>query len=100
MFEKAVGKARDMFFLNTDIHISGNSSLTIGNCTRIEEYNEVFIRLISGGLCVQICGSNLRAYDYCSGGMLIQGKISQVDLIERSGRVHEESDKRMREDKR
>lgn len=99
MFEKAVGKARDMFFLNTDIHINGNRSLTIENCTRIEEYNEVFVRLISGGLCVQICGCNLRVSDYCSGGMLVQGKISQVDLIERSGAGNEGPAERMRENK-
>jgi len=51
VFEKAVGKARDLFYLNTDIHIEGNRELTIENCSRIEEYNEVFIRVIAGGLC-------------------------------------------------
>ena len=53
MFEKAVGKARDLFYLNTDIHIEGNRELTIENCSRIEEYNEVFIRVIAGGMCIR-----------------------------------------------
>ena len=91
MFEKAVGKARDLFYLNTDIHI---------DCSRIEEYNEVFIRVIAGGMCIQICGCDLKAYDYCAKGLVIRGKISQVDLIERSGGGHERSAQGLREDQR
>ena len=100
VFEKAVGKARDLFYLNTDIHIEGNRELTIENCSRIEEYNEVFIRVIAGGMCIQICGCDLKAYDYCAKGLVIRGKISQVDLIERSGGGHERSAQGLREDQR
>lgn len=100
MFEKAADKARDMLFLNTDIHIQGNKELTIENCRRIEEYNEVFMRLISGGLCIQIWGSGLKAYDFCARGLIVRGKISQIDLIERSAAKHEGSAEGLREDKR
>ncbi len=84
MFDRAADKARDVLYLNPGIHIESNKELLIENCRRIEEYNEVFMRLISGRLCIQIWGSNLKAYDFKTKGLIVKGKISQIEFIERN----------------
>lgn len=84
--------------MNAGIHIEGNKELIIDNCRRIEEYNEVFMRLISGRLCIHIWGSGLRAFDFKTKGLIVRGKISRIEFTERNGRRNAESAKRQRED--
>lgn len=100
MFEKITDKARETLYLEPQIHFDCNREMLIENCDRIEEYNEVFMRLISGRLCVQIWGSGLRAIDFQTKGLIIKGKISSIEFIERSGRHHEESTEGLRKDQR
>ena len=95
MFEKFQKKARSALMLESGIHIDGNKELIIENCRRIEEYNEVFMQLRSGSLRVQIWGSGLKAFDYRTSGLVIRGRISQIELSERRGRI-ERSDKGLR----
>lgn len=91
MFEKISDKTRDFFYLNPSMHLESNKELLIENCRRIEEYNEIFMRLISGNLCIQIWGSGLKAYDFKTKGLIVRGKISQIEFIERSGRKNAQS---------
>lgn len=99
MFEWLAELTRETLYLNTSIHISGNNELIIDSCQRIEEYNEVFMRLLSGGLYINIRGRNLRAYDFRTGGLVIRGCIENIEFTERS-RHHENEeehkDKRQR----
>lgn len=97
MFDKFADKARDTFYLNPQIYFDCNNELLIENCSRIEEYNEVFMQLVSGKLCIQIWGNDLRAYDFKANGLIVRGKISKVEFIERR-RKNEESDERKDED--
>lgn len=83
MFEKLTDKARAALFMETGLHIAGNRELVVENCQRIEECSEVYMSLSSGKLLVQIWGSDLRAFDYNTGGLVIRGKISQIELEER-----------------
>ena len=96
MFEKFTDKAREVFLLESGIHIAGNREVAVENCTRIEEYSEVLVQMISGGLRVQIWGSRLRVSDYKTQGVLIRGKISRVELEERRAKRRERPDKRLR----
>ncbi len=98
MLDKISDKARDMLYMNPGMHIESNKEILIENCRRIEEYNEVFMRLISGGLCIQIWGSGLRAFDFKTKGLIVRGRISQIEFIERNGRKNAQSDKGMRKD--
>lgn len=86
LFEKIADKTRDFLYLNPGMHIESNRELIIENCRRIEEYNEIFMRLIAGQLCIHIWGSGLKAYDYKTKGLVVRGKISQIEFIERSGK--------------
>lgn len=100
MFNKITDKTRELLYMNPGMHIESNKEILIENCRRIEEYNEVFMRLISGGLCIQIWGSDLKAYDFKTKGLIIRGKISQIEFIERNDRKNAQSVKRQREDQR
>ena len=64
---------------------------TYRNCRRIEECNEVYMRLVSGGLTVDIRGNGLRAYDFSTGGLVIRGCIEQIGLTERRSRRENET---------
>ena len=67
MFDKWNEKVRGMLYLDSGLILDSNKEMIVENCRRIEEYNEVFMQLLSGDLCVQIWGSGLRAYDYRTG---------------------------------
>ena len=83
MPNKFADMGRDFFYLNPAIHLDSNKELYIENCKRIEEYNEVFIRLKTSSLYIQVWGSRLKASDFKTDGLVIRGKIEQIELIEK-----------------
>lgn len=86
MFNKLTDKFNAAFFEEAGIHIAGNRELIVENCRRIEECSDVLMSLACGKLLIHIWGNNLRAFDYKTGGLVIRGKISQIELAERSRR--------------
>ena len=100
MFRRLKDRARDELYLSPQIHFDCDRELLIENCRRIDEYNDVFIRLVSGRLYIHIWGSGLKAYDYNTQGLVIRGKISQVEFIGKGGRNSEEPAEGLRPDKR
>lgn len=83
MFKKITDKSRDILFMNPTFHIQSNKELYIENCKRIEEYNEVYMRLKSDGLYIQIWGCNLKAFDFRTNGLIIRGKIERIEFLEK-----------------
>ena len=98
MFRKIADKTLETFYLTPLIHMNGNKELLIENCKRIEEYSEVFMRIISGRLYKNIWGNSLRAYDFNKNGLMISGKISQIEFTERNSEDNEKSVKGLCED--
>ncbi|MDE5765286.1 MAG: YabP/YqfC family sporulation protein [Ruminococcus sp.] len=90
MFDNLTNSVQRAFFLETVFHVSGNRELIIENCNKILECSDVFMSLSSTSLVVQIWGSELRAFDYKTKGLVIRGKISHIELVER-GKKHEKS---------
>ena len=84
MFNKLTDKFNAAFFEEAGIHISGNREILLENCRRIEECSDVLMSLACGKLLIHIWGNNLRAFDYKTGGLVIRGKIAQIELEERS----------------
>jgi len=82
LLNKLSEKGKDFLFLNPTMHFIGNKELYIENCKRIEEYNEVFIRLKASGMYIQIWGSQLKAFDFKTNGLIIRGKIEQIEMQE------------------
>jgi len=89
MFGKLADKAKDAFYLNAGMYIESNKAVTLENCTRIEEYNEVFVQVVSGSLIIQIWGNNLRSYDFNTGGLMVRGKINRIEFSERGKNKNE-----------
>ena len=100
MFRNMLLLAEDAFYLRPQIHFDGDKELVIDNCRRIEEYNEVYMRLVSGRLCIGIWGSGLRAFDYKTHGLIVRGKIEQVEFTERGCIKDEGSASGLHKDKR
>ena len=98
MFRKITDKTLETFYLTPLIHMDGNKEILIENCKRIEEYSEIFMSVISGRLCINIWGDNLRAYDFNKNGLMISGKISHIEFTERNSGNNEESVKGLRQD--
>jgi len=76
----------EVIFLTEDkssIHIAGNHEIFLENCRRIEEYNEVLIKVKTKNLCIEVWGNNLRAFDFKTDSLIIRGKISRIELIEK-----------------
>ena len=83
MFERLAELAREKLCLESCIHISANNEFIIEGCRRIEEYNEVFMRFLAGGIYVNIHGSGLKAYDFRTGGLVVRGCIDRLEFEER-----------------
>lgn len=98
MFERFAGLAREKLFLDSSIHISGKNEMILDSCQKIVECSEVYMRIISGGMCLNIRGSNLRAYDFRTGGLVIRGELEQIEFTERRS-LNEHKDKEICSDK-
>jgi hypothetical protein len=85
LFDDIAEKAGRALYLAAGISIEGNREMMIDNCRRIEECSEVFMSFVSGRLRIQIWGTGLRAYDYRTRGLVVRGRISRIDLIEKGG---------------
>lgn len=94
MFENLRDSAREALFLNAGIYIESNRIMTVENCERIEEYDDIFIQLLSGGLIIRVWGSGLRASGYRSRGLVIRGSISQIEFADRKGRGDDKAEKK------
>lgn len=86
MFKKTSEKAKELLFLESGIHMTGNREIMLENCRRIEECSDVFVSVVSSGLLINIWGAELRASDFRTGGLVIRGKIAQIEFEERRRR--------------
>ena len=71
-------------YLDTYLHLHGNQRLRVENCRRILEYNDVLVRLQTVDMIVEIWGSRLRVADYNDSSVIVTGKISSLNLTEKS----------------
>lgn len=83
MFKKIKEKGFDILYMNPTFHIISNKEIHIENCKRIEEYNDVYMRFKSNGLYIQIKGNNLKAYNFRTNGLIIKGKIENIEFLEK-----------------
>lgn len=80
----------EVIFLKEDkssIHIAGNYEIFIENCRRIEEYNEVLIKVKTKKLYIEVWGNDLRAFDFKTNSLIIRGKISHIEFTEKGDKV-------------
>ncbi|MBQ1464287.1 MAG: YabP/YqfC family sporulation protein [Ruminococcus sp.] len=78
-----IDEIKDFLCMTPAMWFEGNRGFTIENCSRIEEYNDIFMQLAAGGLTIRIWGSGLRASDFATGGLAVSGRIISVEFEER-----------------
>lgn len=67
-------------YLNTYMNLTDNTHLEIENCKRIIELNDVYVRLKTSTVTLQIWGEELRISDFNTAGVVIDGKISSIEF--------------------
>lgn len=71
---------RKQLYLNTYINLTDNTHLEIENCKRIIELNDVYVRLKTATVTLQVWGEELRISDFNTAGVVIDGKISSIEF--------------------
>ena len=67
-------------YLNTYMNLTDNTHLEIENCKKIIELNDVYVRLKTSTLILQVWGEGLSVSDYNTAGVVIDGKISSIEF--------------------
>lgn len=75
-----MNEIRKALYANTMIHIADNDELEIESCKQIIEYNDIFIRVKTSTLFVEIWGTDLTVDDFGGGTITVKGCISSVTL--------------------
>lgn len=82
MFEKGAlfNAARKKLYLNTNLHIMDNDYIQIENCKKVLEYNDIYLRIRTSNMILQIWGQDLNINDYNSDGIIVRGKITSIEF--------------------
>lgn len=75
--------ARKKLYINTNLLIMDNNYIEIDNCKKVLEYNDIFLKIQSSNMIIQIWGNNLSIHDYNSNGIVVTGNISSVELLKK-----------------
>ena len=66
---------------SSQIVICGNTYLEVENCSRIMEYNDIYLKVKTfSGMVIEIWGTGLMLSDYNTEGIAVRGKITSVEL--------------------
>lgn len=66
---------------SSQIVICGNTYLEVENCSRIMEYNDIYLKVKTfSGMVIEILGTGLLLSDYNTEGIAVRGKITSVEL--------------------
>ncbi len=71
---------KNKIYLNSSISITDNSHMEIENCSKILEYNDIYVRLKTATIFLQIWGEGLMISDYNTSGIIVDGKIFRVEF--------------------
>ncbi|MGN0613101.1 MAG: YabP/YqfC family sporulation protein [Porcipelethomonas sp.] len=78
--KKIIEKGKRFVNMDSQIQITGNKEVLVDGCRKILEYNDIFVKVKTWDLTVQIWGSGLEVNDFGSDGIYICGKIQSVEL--------------------
>lgn len=67
-------------YLNTYMNLTDNTHLEIENCKRIIEMNDVYVRLKTSTVTMQVWGEELRISDFNTAGVVIDGRITSIEF--------------------
>jgi sporulation protein YqfC len=67
-------------YLNTHMNLTDNTHLEIENVKKILEISEVYIKLLTSNMMVSVWGENLSVSDFNIDGIVVNGKISNIEF--------------------
>ncbi|NLK70233.1 MAG: hypothetical protein GX286_02170 [Clostridiales bacterium] len=81
MNNKIIEKGQSLLYFNTIIQITDNKEVIIENCKKIIEYNDIFLKVKTRNMTVQVWGQKLQIDDYNTEGIIVKGIIESIELI-------------------
>lgn len=67
-------------YLNTNLLITDNNYIEIENCKKILEFNDVYLKIRTSNLILEIWGKELYVSDFNTDGIIIRGIISSIEF--------------------
>lgn len=80
-FEIIKQKTQKALYYNTFIQIIDNEKAIIENCMHIIECNDIMVKLLTNNFYVEIWGQSLTINDYNTENVVVNGKISSIELL-------------------
>jgi sporulation protein YqfC len=59
--------------------------IEIENCKKILEYNDIYLKIMTSNLIVEIWGKDLKINNYGTDGIVVSGRIDSIEFTKRSG---------------
>ncbi len=75
-----IENGKDFFCICSQIQITSDSKVLIDGCKKILEYNDVFVKVKTWEMTVNIWGSGLTVNDFGNSAIYVCGKIQSVEL--------------------
>jgi len=72
---------RKNLYLDTTVSINDNREVIVENCKKIIEYNDIFIKISTSTITLQIWGRELIIKNYENNGIIIVGNISSIEFL-------------------
>ncbi|MDR1674796.1 MAG: YabP/YqfC family sporulation protein [Oscillospiraceae bacterium] len=86
MRKKLPEKIQSLLYLNTIVQITDKDEVLIENCKRLAEYNDIFLKIITNNMTVQIWGSGLKINNYGTSSIIVKGVIDSVEILKSKNR--------------
>ncbi len=77
---KWLEKGKRFIHMDSQIQITGSSSVMVDGCKKILEYNDILVKVKTWDLIVQVWGSGLTVSGFSSDIICIYGDIRSVEL--------------------
>ena len=85
LWNKLVGEAKKATFTEVYVTVTGGREVMIENVTHVYECNEIMARVRSKDGDIVVWGEDLKMGSFREGTVRISGKITSVEMTERSG---------------
>lgn len=85
LWDKLVKDARKATFTEVYVTVTGGREVMIENVTHVYECNEIMARVRTRDGDISIWGEELQMGSFREGTVRISGKISSIEMSERSG---------------
>ncbi|MEG0615558.1 MAG: YabP/YqfC family sporulation protein [Oscillospiraceae bacterium] len=78
--EKILQTTQKALYMNTNVVITDNKCVEIDNCKKILEYDNIYIKIQTVNMIIEVWGSDLSIENFSTDGIAVNGKINNVEL--------------------